>query len=255
MKAMGDGVQAIRSVLFIGQMYLALALYALFWTPLAIWRADMAVHAIHAYSRYVRRSAALMVGLRSEVRGVVPQGDVLVASKHQSFFDILILCSVLPRPRFVMKKELVRTPIVGWYARRIGCVAVDRGRRGQAVRSMLDAARQGTGGASQLVIYPQGTRVAPGVRREYKSGTGALYEALGSPCVPAATNVGVFWPRRGLLRRPGLAVVEFLDPIQPGMSVKPFMEELESVVETASDRLMAEAGFDAGNSTAHPPRT
>ena len=246
MNGIGTGVQAIRSAVFIAEMYLAMALFALFWTPLALWRADMAVRAIHAYCRHVRRSAALIAGLRSEVRGAVPQGDVLVAAKHQSFFDILILCSVLPRPRFVMKKELVRAPIVGWYARRIGCVAVDRGRRGQAVRSMLDAARQGSGSGSQLVIYPQGTRVAPGVRRDYKPGTGALYETLGTPCVPAATNVGMFWPRHGLMRKPGLAVVEFLAPIPPGMATKPFMEELERVVEAASDELMAEAGLATG---------
>ena len=105
------------------------------------------------------------------------------------------------------------------------------------------------GGAAeprQLVIYPQGTRVAPGARRPFKIGAGVLYDRLGSTCVPAATNAGVFWGRRSLYRRPGLAVVEFLPPIPPGLEVPLFMARIESEVEAASDRLMREAGFDPG---------
>ena len=240
---MGTIWQGLRSVLFIAEMYLAMALMALYWTPLVLWRKDNAVRAIHAYCRHVRASAALMVGLRSEVRGTVPTADALVAAKHQSFFDIIILCSVLPRPRFIMKKELLRAPILGWYAKRIGCVAVDRGKRGQAVRAMLDGAQRGPGVPSQLVIYPQGTRVPPGAHRPYKPGTAALYEALGMVCVPVAANVGVFWPKRSLMRRPGLAVIEFLEPIAPGVPAGELMKRLESSVEGVSDRLMAEAGF------------
>jgi 1-acyl-sn-glycerol-3-phosphate acyltransferase len=244
MTALGNAVQLVRSILFIGQMYLSMAILALVFAPLAIASSAAAHLAIRTYCNWVRFSARWMVGLKSEVRGTIPQGDVLVAAKHQSFFDILILFSVLPRARFVMKKELTRAPFLGWYARRIGCVAVDRGKRGQAVRQMLEDVRAGNGqGASQLVIYPQGTRVPPGALRDYKPGTAILYEALGQACVPAATNVGVFWPKRSLMRRPGTAVVEFLAPIPPGQPMKGFLAELSSRVERESDRLMAEAGF------------
>ena len=95
----------------------------------------------------------------------------------------------------------------------------------------------------QLIIYSQGTRVAPGDRKPYKAGTGVLYEDLGQTCVPAATNVGLFWPRRGIIRKPGLAVVEFMDPIAPGLSRKAFMTQLEDRVEARSDALMQEAGY------------
>ena len=73
--------------------------------------------------------------------------------------------------------------------------------------------------------------------------TGLLYEQLGQTCVPAATNVGVFWPKRGILRRPGLAVMEFLPPIAPGLAVPDFMARIEAEVETASSRLMRDAGW------------
>ncbi len=238
-------LQYVRSLIFIVQMYLALALYAIWWTPVVLYRRDAAFDAVHAYCRWVRATAAFLVGLRSEVRGKVPGDEVLIAAKHQSFFDIIIIVSVLPRPKFIMKKELLRAPIVGWYAQRIGCIPVDRGKRSEAMKKMVLDVKAGTAAPGQLIIYPQGTRVAAGAARPYKVGVGVLYAELGQDCVPAATNVGVFWPRHGILRRPGLAVVEFLPRIPAGQGVETFMAEIEPMVEGASNRLMAEAGFIA----------
>lgn len=241
---MRTALQYVLSVVFIGQMYLAMAVYALWWTPFVLFRRDAAFDAVHAYCRWVRASAAFLVGLRSEVRGEVPADEVVIAAKHQSFFDIIILVSVVPRPKFIMKKELLWAPILGWYATRIGCVPVDRGRRGEAMKKMVADVKAGLAAPGQLIIYPQGTRVAAGAKKPYKVGVGVLYSQLGQDCVPVATNVGVFWPRHGILRKPGLAVVEFLPRIPAGLPVEDFMARIEPEVEAASDRLMAEAGFD-----------
>lgn len=234
------------SLLFSIHIYIVMALLALYFTPLALFDRRWATRGVQTWCRYVRWSASWMLGLRSEVRGVVPQDECLIASKHQSFFDIIILCSVLPRPKFIMKKELVWAPILGWYALRMGCVPVDRGKRGQAIQKMLADVADGAALPGQLIIYPQGTRVAPGTMLPYKVGTALLYRDLGQTCVPAATNVGVFWPRRGVYRKPGLAVVEFLSPIAPGAEQQDFMAGLESRVEGASNALMAEGGFHIG---------
>jgi 1-acyl-sn-glycerol-3-phosphate acyltransferase len=236
-------VQWMRSLLFVTQMYAAMAVLALAFAPWAALDRRGAYAAIHAFCRYVRWSARWMVGLRSEVRGPVPQGEALIAAKHQSFFDIILLVSVLPRPKFIMKSSLRWAPLFGWYALRIGCVPVERGRRAQAIAQMQAGVASGRALPGQLIIYPQGTRVAPGAYLPYKIGAGVLYESLGQPCVPAATNVGVFWPRIGIGRKPGLAVVEFLPEIAPGLAVPAFMERLEKEVEHASERLMQEAGF------------
>ena len=236
-------LQYALSLIFIGQMYLAMALLAVVFTPWAAFDRRGAYAAVRTYCRWVRFSARLLVGLRSEVRGKVPEGEVIIAAKHQSFFDIILIVSEVPRPKFIMKKELRWAPILGWYALRIGCVPVDRGKRSAAIRQMMDGVARGSVLPGQLIIYPQGTRVAPGVQRPYKAGTAHLYSQIGQPCVPAATNVGVFWPRHGLLRKPGLAVVEFLPGIAPGLETEPFMAGLERMIEGASDRLMAEAGF------------
>jgi 1-acyl-sn-glycerol-3-phosphate acyltransferase len=238
-------LQYVLSVIFIGQMYLAMLVLAIWFTPLVLFRREAAYDAVHTYCRWVRWSASVLVGLRSEIRGEVPQAEVLIASKHQSFFDIILIVSAVPRPKFIMKKELLWAPILGWYAKQIGCVPVDRGRRSEAMKKMVADVKSGRALAGQLIIYPQGTRVAAGDVKPYKAGVGVLYSELGQPCVPAATNVGVFWPRHGLLRKPGLSVVEFLPPVPPGLSVPAFMARIEADIERASDRLMAEAGFRA----------
>ncbi|SNS89689.1 lysophospholipid acyltransferase family protein [Tropicimonas sediminicola] len=236
-------IQYLRSLIFVGQIYLMMALMAVAFTPFVLFYRPLAYTACRTWCRWVRWSAAWMVGLRTEVRGEVPTQECLIASKHQSFLDIILIVSEVPRPKFIMKRELQWVPIVGWYAKWIGCVPVDRGRRTEAIRQMKEGVAAGRAKPGQLIIYPQGTRVAPGVSRPYKIGAGILYEELEQGCVPAATNVGVFWPRTGIGRKPGLAVVEFLDPIGPGLPQTEFMKKLESVVETASDRLMADAGF------------
>jgi 1-acyl-sn-glycerol-3-phosphate acyltransferase len=150
-----------------------------------------------------------------------------------------------------MKRELLWAPVLGQYAVKIGCVAVDRGKRGAAISKMLNDVKQGAAEPGQLIIYPQGTRVAPGVKKPYKIGAAALYNQLGQDCVPAATNVGVFWPRKGIYRKKGLAVVEFLPRIEAGLSNDVFIAKLQDEVETASEALLHEAGFydapSAGN--------
>ncbi|TCO71167.1 lysophospholipid acyltransferase family protein [Rhodovulum euryhalinum] len=240
---MRNAVQYLRSLVFVGQMYLAMPVIGLLYMAPALVSRAWAFRAVNHYCRWVRWTAGWMVGLRSEVRGVPPTGEVLIAAKHQSFFDIILLVSAVPRPRFIMKKSLRRAPILGWYAMRIGCVPVDRGKRGQAIAAMVDGVANGRKEPGQLIIYPQGTRVAPGVKRPFKVGAGILYEQFAHDCIPAATNVGVFWPRTGIYRKPGLAVVEFLPRIAAGKPVPAFMQELERVVEDASNRLMQEAGF------------
>lgn len=240
---MAYAVQWIRSLLFNIQMYVMMFVLALFFTPWAIFDRRGAFAGIHTYCRYVRWSASWMIGLKTEIRGTVPTGEVLIASKHQSFLDIIMIVSVAPRPKFIMKKQLKWAPILGWYGMRIGCVPVDRGKRGKAIPQMLKDVAEGRSSPGQLIIYPQGTRVAPEVYTPYKVGTGLIYEQSGQTCVPAATNVGVFWPRHGVYRKPGLAVVEFLPEIAPGLDARSFTAQLELAVETASNALMAEAGF------------
>ncbi len=233
----------IRSVLLDVLIYGWLLVLGTVALPALISRA-YTYKVMRFYAASVLFLARVVVGIRTEVRGTVPTGEVVIASKHQSFMDIMIHFHALSHAQFIMKKELIWVPIFGLYTLRIGTTPVARGKRGTAVKQMVSHVQEERDGEKQLVIYPQGTRVAPGAKLRYKVGAGVIYSRMGVACVPAATNVGVFWGRRAIIKRPGLAVVEYLDPIEPGLEIDAFMARMEEVVETASDKLMAEAGFE-----------
>jgi 1-acyl-sn-glycerol-3-phosphate acyltransferase len=184
------------------------------------------------------------VGLDHRVvgQGRVPPGGVIVAMKHQSSWDAIALPLVLDDPAPIVKRELLRLPFYGWYMARAGAIAIDRKGRGAALRGMLAKARQAAADGRPIVIYPQGTRVPPGMTAPYQPGVFALYQALSLPLVPAAVNSGLFWGRRHFLKRPGRITLEFLEPIPPGRPRRQVMEELETRIEAATALLERSAG-------------
>jgi 1-acyl-sn-glycerol-3-phosphate acyltransferase len=242
---MAYAIQWVRSLFFVISVYVAIAVVGLGLFPWALVSRKGARAGCMTVCRYVRWAAPWMIGLKTEIRGTPPDYECIVASKHQSFLDVFLVFSAVPAGKFIMKSILKYAPIVGQYGLRIGCVPVDRGKRAAAIKQMVDGVKKGTATPGQLIIYPQGTRIAPGVKAPYKVGTAVLYEQLGQPCVPVAANVGLFWPKRGIYRKQGTAVVEFLEPIAPGLGRDDFLKLLEERIETASNRLNEEAGFHA----------
>lgn len=233
-------MQFLRSLIFNVAIYVAMAVYAVIYTLPAIISPAGARAGCHAWCRFVIWLAGWLLGLKVDVRGTPPTGEAMVAAKHQSFFDIIVIYHSLPYARFIMKRELMYAPILGQFSLRIGCIPVARGKRGQAIKKMKADAEANRDDPGQLVIYPQGTRVGVDDYRPYKVGTGVLYDGLQQPCSPVATNIGHFWPKRGVTRKPGVAVVEFMEPIQPGLSVSDFMKRLEDDVEGRSKQLLDE---------------
>ncbi len=186
-----------------------------------------------------------LLGLRFEVRGVehLPTtGSYLVAAKHQSAWETMKLHVLLFDPAVVLKTELTKIPVWGLFARKTEMIPVDRGARGRAVSSLLDGARKVMAKGRPIVIFPQGTRTAPGVYHNYRIGVGVLYEQLHLPIVPMALNSGMFWPRHAFLKRSGTIVVEFLPAIEPGLQRFEAMIELETQLEAATDRLVVAVG-------------
>ena len=158
--------------------------------------------------------------------------QVIYAAKHQSAWETTVLALVLRNPVVVLKQELLKLPLLGWYFQRAGCIAVDRSAGMAALRKLRDDALAAAGTGRSLLIFPQGTRVAPGVEHKYEIGVFALYEASGLPVVPVALNSGHVWGRNSLLKRPGRIDVEFLPVIEPGLSRRDFMAALEGAIET-----------------------
>jgi 1-acyl-sn-glycerol-3-phosphate acyltransferase len=241
---MGNVIQWVRSLILTVVMYVWMLVLGVVFFPYALFSRQGARAACKTYARTTIWLARVLVGIRAEIRGEVPEGEVIIAAKHQSFLDILMIFNAVPSAKFIMKRELLWTPIIGVYAKRLGCIPVNRGKKGRAIAKMVKDVAAEFKEPGQLVIYSQGTRVAPGAKKPYKIGTAVLYEGLDQTCVPAATNVGVFWPRTGILKKPGLGIVEFLAPMEPGRERNAFMAELEEQVEACSDALMREVGFD-----------
>jgi 1-acyl-sn-glycerol-3-phosphate acyltransferase len=233
----------VRSFLFAAVFYLWSVLYAIALVPVLAAPRSWMLAGMRLWSQSVNLLLRVICGIRVEVRGRehVPAGDALIAAKHQTMFDVFVQFGVLRGSLFVFKKELLIIPIFGWIALRIGSIVVDREGQSAALRDMVRRAReQFRLGDRQLVIFPEGTRKAPGAPPDYKPGVAALYRELDVPVHPVATNAGVHWPAHGFIRRPGVIVYEYLEPIPPGLKRAEFMRLLQERIETASDRLLAE---------------
>ena len=189
---------------------------------------------------------AVICGLRHRIVGreVLPQGPFVVASKHQSAWDTMIFCLIFQDCCFVLKKELLKSPLFGLYLRHSQNIAVDRQGGAKALRSMLRLSREAAEAGRTIIIFPEGTRTAPGATHPYHPGVSALYSHLNLPVVPVALNSGLFWGRRAFLKHPGQIQLEFLEPLPPGLPRKTFESTLKQRIENVSARLAA-AGRDS----------
>ena len=241
-----NSMTAARSLAYNLTFYITMLGLGVILAPLAMLSRRITLVIARTWCGAMLALLRVICGVRVEVRGQPPRGDCILACKHQSFLDILILVTALESPRFVMKTELRHAPVFGWYARRLGCIPVDRSAGRTALAGMIDAIQRHRAGLGQLVIYPQGTRVAPFARVPYRIGAAAAGEATGLPCQLAATNAGLFWGRNRFLRHPGVAVVEFLGPLPAGLAAPDALAEMERRIEAASDRLLGPAGEGRG---------
>ena len=230
-----------RAVLFALAFSLWTAGLAIVCTPLLFGPQRWTLSMFHLWGRVIFGLLRVIAGVKVELRGRehIPTGAALVAPKHQSMLDVYAQFTWLPASVFVMKRELRWIPWFGWYAAKVGSVDIDRSGGATALRTMVRRAKELFVDDRQIAIFPEGTRKAPGDPPDYKPGIAALYRELDVPVIPVATNSGVHWPAHGFIRRPGLIVFEYLEPIPPGLKRAEFMRLLEERIETASNRLLA----------------
>jgi len=199
------------------------------------------VHASRFWSRATFFGLKIIAGVDYEIRGQVPQGAVLIAAKHMSMWDTMGLYLIVWDPAVVLKRELLRIPFYGWYLRKAGIIPIERSAGAPAVRQMIAKAKNVLATGRPILIFPEGTRKKPGAAPDYKPGVAGLYSALGVACVPVALNSGLFWTGpQGFMKKPGHIVLEFLEPISPGLRRAEFMRVLERRIETATARLLAQ---------------
>jgi len=248
----------MRSLVFNALFYLNLIGLMLLGLPCLLARR----HTIQALARIWARSSVWLLdqicGTKVEFRGLhnLPAGACLIAPKHQSFFETFALFLEAPDFTFILKRELTFIPLFGWYLQRSEQIAIDRSQGSNALADAGEQARRALAEGRQVFIFPEGTRRPVGAPPRYKTGVFRLCEVLGATCVPVALNSGLFWPRRSFMRRPGTIVIEFLEPLGPGLEKRIFMEMLETRIEAATQRLVNEAlGRDPAlrmDATPHP---
>ncbi len=197
------------------------------------------LHVVHLWLHQVEWIERTFGNITYRVIGreYVPEGACIIAAKHQSAWETFKLHLLFGDPAIVLKKELLRIPIWGWYLGRSGMIPIDRAGRAKALSAMMQAAHKAADMGRKIVIFPQGTRVAVGASKPYKSGVVALYQELNLPIVPMALNSGLFWPKNSFIKKPGVITIEFLPPIPPGLPRAAMMERLESELEAATNRL------------------
>lgn len=233
----------LRSIVYALAFYVTTALFLVAGSPLLVAPRRWAMMGLKAHALTSLWLLEKICGTHLEVRGrdKLPAGAYLIVAKHQSAWDTFALIPLFRDPAIVLKDELKWIPLYGWFCVKFAHILVRRDKAAAALKTMLADARDRAAAGREILIFPEGTRRAPGAEPDYKPGYVALYDGLGLPCVPLALNSGVFWPRRSLLRRPGTIVVEFLDPVPPGLPRKEFRALIELRLEQASDRLLREA--------------
>lgn len=236
-------MNTIRSFFFVIWLYGGMAVVAIVCLPTLLLQRRIAMTAIRYYAQYIRVGLRLICGVRVELRGreYIQPGAALIAGKHQSMLDIFIPFILFSDPAIILKRELLWYPGLGWYALKAKMIPIDRAGTTRTLKKMMREAKARRDKGRQIVIYPEGTRQPAGATLDYKSaGITALYSQLGVPVVPLATNSGLCWKPRGMVRRPGLVVYEVLPPVPAGLDRKEMFARMKDELETASDHLLDE---------------
>ncbi len=246
-------MQAVRSLVFNVLAALWLFGLGLVTLPLLLLPRRWVWGMVKLWAHGVLAMLRTIVGLDYTTRGLdLPaRGAMLLAAKHQSAWDTIVFLVLLDDPAVVLKRELFRIPLYGWFTWKLGMIGIDRAAGVSALKSLVARTRPALAADRPVLIFPQGTRTAPGTHRTYQPGIYALYAETGLPVVPVALDSGRFWGRRSFVKRPGRITVDFLEPIAPGLDRRAFLAELERRLETATTAL--ETGGKAGDKSAHKP--
>ncbi len=244
-------MNALRSILF----NILYVFGSLFWSIALLWALALPPNKCtevisHFYGGYMRWIMRHVMGLKFEFRGLenLPTDTpYIIAAKHQSAMETLLIpfTKEFRYPVIILKKELTRLPIWGFYPKAMGLVAINRGDGMESMRAMTAGCKNALANGRSIAIFPQGTRVKPGAVKPYKSGIAKIYKDLGVPIVPLALNTGVFWGRNAFFKKPGVVVFEFMPAIPAGQPPLKVIAQVEQSLEAESDRLVVAAGGPA----------
>lgn len=235
-------LQMVRSTIFNIAFY-GWTIFLLFcFIPLILMPPQPMREGVRLWGVGTRFLLRVLLNIHIEERGRenIPPEPCIIACKHQSAWETSFACLIRPSVAVVLKAELGRLPLFGYYTRKTGMISVDRAKGASAMRKMLRMARAALAEGRSIFIFPEGTRTAVDSQQPYKTGVALLYQDLNAPILPVALNSGLVWPRNSYKKYPGTIIVEYLPPIPPGRDAKQVLVDLQTMIDGASDRLVAE---------------
>lgn len=164
----------------------------------------------------------------------------IIAAKHHSALEIIVLNFIANLPKYVLKKSLIFVPFMGLYCYKLKMIFVDRSAGMKSLKTMLKQVSHTINNGESVLIFPEGTRTKPGKTTKYNPGIIAIYQTANVEVIPVALNTGLFWPRNSIVKKSGIFTIEFLKPIKPGLNKNDFMKELQNSIEERSNQLINE---------------
>ncbi len=225
----------IRSIVYTVVIALVAVVLTVLLAPTLFMGERIARNTIKLWARFAMWLMPLLTGVsyRVEGREHLPEGGALIVSNHQSLWETFALQILLPHPSVILKKELLRIPVYGWWAKRSGNIVIDRDGGARELRRLRDEAAARIADGAQIVVFPEGTRVAPGETAPYQPGVAGIYAAAGAPCIPIAHDSGKFWRKLGGALNPGVITVRILEPIPPGIDRREFQQLISARINAA----------------------
>lgn len=233
-------MQKLRSVLFTVVFYIVTLFLFIVMIPTWFMPRKQALFFPIFWSKMAKVMLKVFCKIDVRVEGLenLPkENGYIIASKHQSAMETTIFHRIVPNMFYVLKKELMYLPLAGFYFIKTGCIPIDRKGGTKTMRKMLQGVQKRLAQGMNLVIFPEGTRTAPGTKKPYSPGVAFLYEQCQVPVVPVALNSGYCWPKNKTMKYAGTVTVKFLKPIEPGLPKRVFMDELYQRIETEQDKL------------------
>lgn len=234
-------MQRLRSLCFAIFYGLSILAVSIVTAPAVFFAPSKARSVAKWWARMILPVLKFMTGITYKIEGAenIPHSGAIIASNHQSQWETIALYAHLPNPVVIVKKELFKIPLYGWWMARVGNIPVDRTGGAKALRAMRARAAQSIEKGEQIVVFPESTRSPVGSRPAYHPGVAGVYQSADAPCVPAAHDSGRFWRFPGIDKVPGEITLRFLPPIAPGLDRKAFMAQLKNQIEGARPDLQA----------------
>ena len=229
----------IRNTLFLFFFFTGIIVISILFLPSLVFPQKIVLFGGKLFGYWSSFCLKFFLNTKIEIKGrenIISNTKFFIAASHQSMFETFFLQTIFNSPKFILKYELLKIPVFGWYLNKIGSISVDRNKISKNNLGLIDKIRDAVSSSNRpIIIFPQGTRILPGERVPFKKGVGRIYSELKIKCQPVAINSGTVWPKKGSLTRNKTITVSILKAVEPGLDSKEFTDLIEKKIYSELD--------------------